>query len=174
MKTLCIGIIILLTPLTAAVPACGGTAQRINDAACSALDPQNFIHQNGIVKLYGTRTNGPDTQNGKWACAKVVTIILREAGVLEKLSLGVRHVETALKDWQIITREDDLRPGDIIVWVNRFKGRKDRQCTGGGNCHVGVATDKGYFHNSPLGKAPVFGGISLWGFKFKTGYRPPD
>ena len=150
------------------------TAKSINELASHALDKKNYVEKNGAIDLYGIRTNGPDTKNGELACAKVVTIILLKAGVVDEISLGVRHVESALKNWKHIEDKKDLKNGDVIVWVNRFKGRKDKKCTGGGNCHVGIVTEKGYFHNSPISDSPTFGGISLWAFKFKIGYRPPD
>ena len=124
--------------------------------------------------LYGIRTNGSDTAGGELACAKVTTIVLKQAGAIEKVSLGVRHVEAELSHWTKIEEEGELSPGDVIVWVNRFNGRKDKKCTGYGNCHVGVLTEKGYFHNSPITDAPTFGGISLLGFYFKVGFRPPN
>ena len=138
------------------------TAKPINKLASSALEKRNYEEKDGVIELYGIRTNGPDTKYGELACAKVVTIILQKAGVGDKVSLGVRHVESALKDWKQIKDKKVLKPGDIIVWTNRFKGRKDKKCTGGGNCHVGIVTDNGYFHNSPISDAPTFGGISLW------------
>ena len=150
------------------------TAERIHALAVNALEKGNYAYRDGVAKLYGVRTNGPDTKDGKLACAKVVTIILRKAGVVEKYVLGVRHVEAALKDWQKVESRKALKPGDVVVWVNRFKGRDDQQCTGGGNCHVGILTENGYFHNSPIAKAPTFGGFSLFAFKFKMGYRSPD
>ncbi|MBU1012612.1 MAG: hypothetical protein KKG99_06380 [Bacteroidetes bacterium] len=124
--------------------------------------------------MYGIKTNGADTKNGQWACAKVATIILKEVGVVDKISLSIRHVEAALKDWEKIKNKKDLNPGDVVIWINRFTGRDDEKCTGGGNCHLGIVTDNGYFHNSPLSCAPTFGGISLWVFYFKMGYRPPN
>jgi hypothetical protein len=162
----------LAAGLTAPVSA--RTAETINRIACNALEDGNYSNKMGVIKLYGIRTNGPDTQNGQLACAKVVTIILKKAGVTDKVFLGVRHVEETLKHWQKIDDEDRLKPGDVIVWINRFNGRADGRCTGGGNCHVGIVTDNGYFHNSPLTAAPAFGGASLWGFRFKNGFRPPD
>lgn len=162
-------VILCWTPL-----AYSQTAERIHAIAAHALEKGNYAHHDGIVELYGTRTNGPDTRNGKLACAKVVTIILQQAGIVSRISLGVRHVESALKDWEKVESPKDLKPGDVVVWVNRFRGREDQQCTGGGNCHVGVLTENGYFHNSPITNAPTFGGFSLWAFKFKMGYRPPD
>ena len=167
---ICIAILIVL-PSTSSHAR---TAQTINAIACEALDKENYSDKNGVIKLYGIRTNGPDTKNGKWSCAKVATIILKKAGVVGKLYLGVRQVEAELKHWQTITREDELKPGDVIVWLNRFTGREDEKCTGGGNCHVGIVTESGYFHNSPVTSTPTFGGMSLWGFRFKVGFRPPD
>jgi hypothetical protein len=150
------------------------TAEMINNVARNALERENYSDKMGVIKLYGIRTNGPDTENGRLACAKVATIILKKAGVTNKVSLGVRHVEEALKHWEKIYNEDDLKPGDVIVWLNRFTGREDERCTGGGNCHVGIVTDNGYFHNSPITGTPTFGGVSIWGFRFKVGFRPPD
>lgn len=150
------------------------TAKLISDLASAALDKENYKEENGKIKLYGIVTNGADTKNGELACAKVVTIILQKAGAVDKVSLGVRNVESALKNWKQINDKSSLRSGDIIVWTNRFKGREDQKCTGGGNCHVGIVTEKGYFHNSPISNSPTFGGISLWFFKFKVGFRPPD
>ncbi|MGD9007298.1 MAG: hypothetical protein PVG41_05220 [Desulfobacteraceae bacterium] len=162
--------------ITAALTAsvCARTAEKINHVACNAFESGNYSDKMGVIKLYGIRTNGPDTKNGRLACAKVATIILKKAGVTNKISLGVRHVEEALKDWKKIRNEDDLKPGDVIVWINRFTGRPDERCTGGGNCHVGIVTENGYFHNSPITNTPTFGGVSLWGFRFKVGFRPPD
>lgn len=159
-----------------AVSSLGHTqmAKRINDIASKALEEVNLVRKKGIVQLYGVQTNGPDTQGGDLACAKVTTIVLRKAGAVNEISLGVRNVEEALSRWEKITEEEDVLPGDVIFWVNRFKQRKDQKCTGGGNCHVGIVTEKGYFHNSPLTNAPTFNGISLWAFKFKYAVRPPD
>jgi hypothetical protein len=149
------------------------SANSINAIVSKALEKENFSDEDGVLKLYGIQTNGADTKNGVWACAKVVTIVLKKAAAVKRISLGVRHVEADLKRWKKIKREEDLKPGDVIVWVSRFKGRDDRRCTGGGNCHVGIVTENGYFHNSPLLNKPTFDGISPWGFSFKMGYRPP-
>jgi hypothetical protein len=165
-----LALIVLMIP----APGYSQTAKKINEIASKALDEGNLIEKDGVIKLYGTQTNGADTKEGDWACAKVATIILREAGVVKEISLGVRDVESALDKWVKIYDEKDLKPGDVIVWVNRFTGRKDKRCTGGGNCHVGIVTGKGYFHNSPISNAPTFDGISLWAFKFKHAFRPPN
>ena len=153
------------------------TAARINNMAVHALDEENYSENEEAVTLYDTRTNGADTNHGAWACAKVTTIVLREAGVVKRLYLGVRHVEAALKrkKWRRIASEDELLPGDVVVWVSRIKGRKDKKCTGGGNCHVGIVTSEGYFHNSPITDKPTLGGwLPLIGVKFKVGFRPPN
>lgn len=155
-------------------PVYARTAETINHVACNALEGGNYSDKMGVIKLYGIRTNGPDTQHGRLACAKVATIILKKAGVISGVFLGVRHVEEQLKHWKKIKDEQDLEPGDVIVWINRFTGRSDGRCTGGGNCHVGIVTVNGYFHNSPITATPTFGGASLWGFRFKIGFRPAD
>lgn len=172
MKNYPIALLLIITLFASTAHA--QTANRINEVAQKALSKDNFSNENGVVKIYGVRTNGPDTKNGAWACAKVVTIVLREAGVLNEVSLSVRHVEAALSHWSKIEKESDLKQGDVIVWVNSFTGREDKKCTGGGNCHVGIVTERGYFHNSPISNTPTFDGLSLWAFKFKVGYRPPD
>jgi hypothetical protein len=164
--------LIFIVTLSASVYA--RTAEKINHIACNALEGGNYSDKLGVIKLFGIRTNGPDTRNGRLACAKVATIILKKAGATKKIYLGVRHVEKELKHWKKIQNEDDLKPGDVIVWTNRFSGRPDGRCTGGGNCHVGIVTVNGYFHNSPVTATPTFGGVSLWGFRFKVGFRPPD
>lgn len=164
--------LVLVAALNASV--CARTAEKINHVACNALESENYSDKMGVIRLYGIRTNGPDTDNGRLACAKVATIILKKAGVTNKVSLGVRHVEEELKHWKKIRNEDDLKPGDVIVWINRLTGRTDERCTGGGNCHIGIVTENGYFHNSPITATPTFGGASLWGFRFKVGFRPPD
>jgi hypothetical protein len=169
-----IAIIYTLFILLLASTAHSQTTKLINELASTALDKENYNEEGGKIVLYGIVTNGPDTKNGELACAKVVTIILLKAGVVDKVSVGVRHVQSALKNWKQINIKSDLKPGDIIVWTNRFKGREDQKCTGGGDCHVGIVTEKGYFHNSPISDAPTFGGLSLWFFKFQVGYRAPN
>ncbi|MFH0975398.1 MAG: hypothetical protein V1874_06410 [Spirochaetota bacterium] len=166
--------VILLTHSLFTSSAFAQNAKAINDVACKALDKKYFTDENGIVKLYGIRTNDADTRYGKWACAKVATIILQKAGAIKEIMLGVGRVEELLRHWKKIEDESSLKPGDVIVWVNRFSGRKDGKCTGGGNCHIGIVTKKGYFHNSPASRVPTFDGASLWAFKFKIGYRPPE
>lgn len=166
--------IILLVLCSCPPLAHAQTAERIHALAMHALDKDNYSYRNGVVELYGIRTNGPDTGNGRLACAKVVTIILQKAGIVDGYSLGVRHVEAALKDWQKVEDPKHLKPGDIVIWVNRFKGRKDQQCTGGGNCHVGILTENGYFHNSPIINTPTYGGFSILFLKFKAAYRAPE
>ena len=126
------------------------------------------------VILYGEQTNGPDTRHGKWACAKVVSIVLRQAGVKMNVERGVGGVERALKGWTKVNAKKDLRVGDVVVWTSRWKGNDDGSCTGGGTCHVGIYSSKGYFHNNPLSDRPTFDGIGLWGFRFKIAFRPPS
>jgi CRISPR/Cas system-associated protein Csm6 len=90
---------IIFCAILVASSAQAGTAKLINEYACKGLDEENYNETNGIIKLYGIRTNGPDTKNGQLACAKVVTIILQKAGVVEEIALGVRHVEKVIEKW---------------------------------------------------------------------------
>ncbi len=90
------------------------------------------------------------------------------------VELGVAGVERALWSWQRVTAERELRPGDVVVWTNRFKGNRNGACTGGGTCHVGIVTSDGYFHNDPLGDGPTFDGLGLLVFRFKAGFRSPS
>lgn len=167
-------ILLIALILLTSVEGRSQTGENIKAYAEKALEGKNCVRKGNTISLYGIRTNGPDTRNGDWACAKVVTIVLQKAGVVDQIYLGVGEVEKALNPWKKITSKKDLQPGDVVFWVSRFKGRKDEKCTGGGNCHVGIVTEKGYFHNSPITNAPTFGGPSLWAFKFKYAARPPD
>jgi hypothetical protein len=157
----------------AARPAQAALPAAINRAALATRAPDSLYVRDGKVMLYGQQTNGADTRKGKWACAKVVSIVLRKAGVPIAVELGVAGVERSLKGWRRIADKAQLRPGDVVVWTNRFKGNDDGSCTGKGTCHVGIYTSDGYFHNDPLGDKPVFGGIGLLGFSFKVAFRPP-
>lgn len=169
------GKVALLGLLVLAAPAAvhGASAAAINEAALATRTPANLHRAGDKVLLYGQQTNGPDTRKGKWACAKVVSIVLRRAGVKMDVERGVAGVERSLGRWRRITEKGKLRPGDVVVWTSRFKGNANRACTGGGTCHVGIVTTEGYFHNDPLGDQPTFDGIGLWGFSFKVGFRPP-
>jgi hypothetical protein len=147
-------------------------ASKINSKAIDTKDKSTLYKKDGKVFLYGQQTNDAETQKGKLACAQVVSIVLREAGLNIPVQLGVNGIETQLSKWQKITKVSDLKPGDVVVWTSIFKGNKDCTCTGGGTCHVGIYTEKGFFHNNPLSDCPTFNGIGLsMGYKFKVAYR---
>jgi hypothetical protein len=152
----------------------GASAAAIDRAVVETARAENLRVTEKKVILYGEQTNGPDTRQGKWACAKVVSLVLRRAGVKMNVERGVAGVERALGGWKKIADESDLRVGDVVVWTRRWKGNDDGRCTGGGTCHVGIYSSKGYFHNNPLSDRPTFDGIGLWGFKFKLAFRPPS
>ena len=164
-----------LTLVTAFAPyAEASLAERINQTALNAFNGNLKVTRNEVV-LYGIRTNGEDTNYGRWACAKVVSIVLRKAGLKFPLYLGVASVESALRGWQRIENESEVQPGDVVVWTHLWKGNPDGRCTGGGTCHVGIATTSGYFHNSPARFKPVLGGMSLRAlYTFKVAFRPPN
>jgi hypothetical protein len=163
---------VFLTALLVARASWAASAADINSAALATRNKRNLRDEGDKVILYGQQTNGPDTRNGKWACAKVVSIVLKQAGVPMKVERGVSGVERSLKGWRRITAKSELAPGDVVVWTSLFKGNANRACTGGGTCHVGIYTSDGYFHNDPLGHRPTFGGIGLLGFRFKVAFRP--
>ena len=161
--------------LTLAMGTAADLASSINMAALQAFQDSNLVIRGEKVVLYGVQTNGADTKGGKYGCAKVVSVTLRKAGVDIPITLGVSGIETKLGGWRRIGRPDSLRPGDVIVWISRFKGNENGACTGGGTCHVGIVSEKGYFHNNPLGHTPIFNGVGLkFGYRFKAAYRPPD
>jgi hypothetical protein len=148
-------------------------AQLINQAALHGLDDTSLVVKNKKVILFGIQTNGADTKNGKYGCAKVVSVTLRKAGVDIPVTLGVSGIEMQLRTWNKIRDEDSLQPGDVVIWTSRFKGNKNGSCTGGGTCHVGIKSEKGMFHNNPLGYQPIYDGLGLaTGYKFKLGLRP--
>lgn len=151
-----------------------GLAENINEAALNALSDSNLVVADDKVILYGVQTNGIDTKNGKYGCAKVVSVTLRRAGVNIPVLLGVAGIETELRKWMKVRKSDSLLPGDVVVWISRFKGVKGGACIGGGTCHVGIYSENGYFHNNPLGNSPIYNGIGLkLGYKFKYAFRPP-
>lgn len=164
---------VLLSVSLCAITCFGNTSASINNAACRALRDSNLIVKSGKVFLYGTQTNGADTKQGKYGCAKVVSVALRKAGVDIPVLLGVAGIESALKGWKKIRSDDSLLSGDVVVWTSRFKGNKNDACTGSGTCHVGIFSDEGYFHNNPLGNRPIYNGLGLFfGYKFKYAFRP--
>lgn len=148
-------------------------ARRIDSVARGSTERGSLRIERDSVYLHGVWTNGPDTREGRWACAKVVSIVLRRTGAMKNIVLGVRDIETALKGWRKIQEEDSLQPGDVIVWTRRYQAPPDGSCIGGGTCHVGIQTSQGRFHNDPMLRHPSFDGLSLLAFRFKAGYRAP-
>ena len=182
-------LLLLTTALGLSHLAHASLADAIHQAALDTNNSKNLYREGGKVILYGTQTNGKDTNGGKWACAKVVHVVLKQAGAVGNLPVpirtkngkttykmgiatGVSTVEKGLSDWKKITNESDVQPGDVVVWTNKLKGNKDKSCTGFGTCHVGIYTSRGYFHNNPLGSSPTFGGLGLYLFSFKVAFRP--
>lgn len=148
------------------------SSDQINAIGLQAIDSGKMTIRHDTVLLFGVRTNGIDTKNGRWACAKVASILLKQSGAMKHVVLGVNQIESELKSWTKIESEDSLRPGDVIIWTRRYKGGPNGACTGGGTCHVCIVTTRGYVHNDPLLKRPSLNGLSLMAFKFKYGLRP--
>ncbi|HNY31513.1 MAG TPA: hypothetical protein PKO15_11555 [Fibrobacteria bacterium] len=148
------------------------TSSKLNVLGLQAIDSGEMVMRNDSVYLFGVLTNGADTKKGQWACAKVASIVLQKSGSMKHVVLGVSQIESSLKNWKRIDREDSLIPGDVVIWTRRYKAGKDGNCVGSGTCHIGIVTTKGYFHNDPLLKRPSMDGLSLLAFKFKYGLRP--
>lgn len=149
-------------------------SQTLNQIAKNGLDEQFLVNRNDSTFLYGIQTNGTDTHNGQWACAKVASILLQKSGLLPHPVLAVAQIEKELSLWKRIDREKDLKPGDVVIWTRRYNAPSNGKCIGSGTCHVGIYTDSGYVHNSPIARKPTLGGLSLLAFKFKAAYRPPN
>ena len=80
---------------------------------------------------YARATNG-----GRKGCAQVVSTALKEAGVLNKTTLGVLPLMSDLqsKGWRKVGK-NNIQDGDVVTWATYDRdgdGRKDA------NTHVGI------------------------------------
>ena len=73
-----------------------------------AVDSGKMEIRNDSVYLFGKLTNGMDTKNGQWACAKVASIVLQKSGSIKNVVLGVNQIESSLRKWKRIDNEDQL------------------------------------------------------------------
>jgi hypothetical protein len=64
------------------------TSKNINKFAIDSLDEKNYKNENGNIFLYGIQTNGSDTNQGKLACAKVASIVLKKSKSLRSNSFS--------------------------------------------------------------------------------------
>ncbi len=120
--------------------AAGKLASRIHEVAASGAKNLTSYKDGGgrkIYKLYGQDIGDSTNEYGRLACARVVSIILREAGA----GIGGHDVVGSMersfkrKGWKEVSYAE-LDHGDIIVWSSRFS--RGKECTGNGSCHIGV------------------------------------
>ena len=183
MKTL-----ILTALLLASLNTLARTSDRIDRAALQALETRNYDTSRAIHTLYGYPINHEDVNYGYLACARVVAAVLTAADIFvprlhpetgeetRNLALAVFEVERKLSrlGWKKILREEELLPGDVVVWRGVRNDIPPYRCSGGGNCHVGIVTSQGTFHNNFAEARPNFDITPLAGtFVFKMGYRAP-
>jgi hypothetical protein len=123
--------------------------------------------------LYGDRFRSKITKDGRLACARVVQILLKEAELPEfqKPLYAVRQIQEITKDWETIGY-DDIELGDIIFWRKTFH---DKKCSGGGDCHVGIATGQNRsLNNNGVWKKPIttfIKGRLTWRFMYAKRMR---
>jgi hypothetical protein len=117
-------------------------------------------------RLYGEVFSDATTKNGVLACARVVQIVLKKAGVpgFSRSLYGVRQIQSRTKNWKTVKYED-IQPGDIVFWR---KAGQDEICSGGGDCHVGIAVGNGQsFDNNGIWGKPEISGI---GYRLRWRY----
>lgn len=148
----------------------------------AAIDTAQVKRAGRLELLYGLPINGPDTDGGRLACARVVTAILRQAGVaLAPQTASVAQVESALSRWHPVTAEDEVRAGDVVIYRNILN--RNGACTGGGSCHVVISVGGSRVFGNSSYDLPLLGKrgpqqhyrtwLHLAGYRFKAAYRAP-
>ncbi len=113
-----------------------------------------------IKKLVNsTSFRGSDVKGGKVACAKVVSTALKNAGVINKIILGVPALVSEVKSKGFKeVKAPPFKPGDIVTWrtYDRNKdGKKDN------DTHIGIVDDSGQaISNSSSRKMPRRHGVN--------------
>lgn len=163
---------------TLAPPKPSALAARI----VAAVDSAHVESAGRLQTLYGLPINGPDTDGGRLACARVVAAVLRRAGVqLSAQTAGVGQLAGALSRWHAVTSEDEVRAGDVVIY--RHVTNRSGSCTGGGSCHVVISVGGGRVFGNSSYDIPMFAKrgpqrhyrlwLSLAGYRFKSAYRAP-
>lgn len=146
--------------------------ERISRALATASDNLVKSAEGGrtVWRLYGRVINDESTKFGRLACARVASIILNKAGVGVSVTDGVGSLESQLRGWKRIESVAALERGDVVVWRKRFA---DDQCSGGGDCHVGIYMGGGfaYDNDGKLGYPIPYPVAPRIAFAFKVGYR---
>lgn len=149
----------------------------------AAIDAARVQRTGRLELLYGLPINGADTDGGRLACARVVTAILRQAGIaLSPQTAGVAQLESALSHWHSVSAENDVRAGDVVIY--RHILNRAASCTGGGSCHVVISVGGSRVFGNSSYDLPLFAKrgpqqhyrawLHLAGYRFKVAYRPPS
>ena len=149
----------------------------------AAIDAAQVQRAGRLELLYGLPINAADTDGGRLACARVVTAILRQAGVaLSPQTAGVAQLASALSHWHSVTAEDDVRAGDVVIY--RHILNRNASCTGGGSCHVVISVGGSRVFGNSSYDLPLFSKrgpqqhyrawLHLAGYRFKVAYRAPS
>ena len=144
-----------------------GTAQAGYGSKVGQLAGDYKEHLNG-KKLYGETYRSPTTKDGVLACARVVQIVLKKARVpgFSRALYSVGQIQRKTRSWKKISY-DEVGPGDLIFWR---KAGHDEVCSGGGDCHVGIAVGNGQsFDNNGTLKRPSISGIG-WRLRWRFMY----
>jgi hypothetical protein len=110
-------------------------------------------------RLYGMTYRNGLTQNGRLAYARVVQIVLM-AGVpgFGGALYSVAQRQRKTRSWKKVSY-DDIQSGDIVFWR---KVGQDEICSGGGDCHVGIAVGNGQsFDNDGLWENLLFQELAI-------------
>lgn len=154
-KLICLISLVLIAPLSHA----GRYSNRVTQLA------EDYRENLNDKKLYGETFKSSITKDGVLACARVVQIILKKAKVpgFSRPLYSVRQIQNKTRKWKSVSYED-IEPGDIVFWR---KAGEDSKCTGGGDCHVGIAVGNGQsFDNNGIFKRPEISRIG-WRIRWR-------
>jgi hypothetical protein len=99
---------------------------------------------------------GPEVDGGNLACAMVASTILKDAGAIDKVILGVDGVEAELVKRGWVKHDRPAQAGDVVVWGRTPSRIGNDGLTRLGHKHIGVmTTDKLAVNNSSSQKMPV-------------------
>lgn len=145
------------------------TSTRARPAPQTASSALSGTEQQRIVRaakaLVGsTRFRGPEVKQGRLACAQVVSTALKNAGVLNRVHLGVLNTLSDLrsKGWREVSAPP-YSEGDVITWKTYDRNGNGRHDP---DTHIGIIVKQGNtfkaMHNSsrlrtPRLTAPNFG-----------------
>jgi len=117
------------------------------------------IQQSALSRVNKPFKYHPLTKGGRLGCAQVVTTILKDAGALNRISLGVLESKRLLKarGWREV-KAPPFRKGDVVCWRTYIKTR---------DSHIGVVVKSGgkfmVVDNSSSRRRPVLRSIYTHG-----------